>query len=175
MHVPQLTRLPLFFRSAPALSGVRGERCWLPPSTSPSWPTSWKWWTSRPTSWWRSLRSRQGRVRSTASTTSPSVPWTLFVVSEQKYTQCNKYVCERMKQPFLMWPGNCSVGETVFLLNENKNVSCKSLSLQKLRWERRFMPKIILTLSMSSPCTSELIELFLHHKDRDNDKSRLHQ
>lgn len=67
-------------QSALAQSGVNGEKCWLPPSTSPSWPTFWKWWTSRPASWCRSWTSRQGRVHSTVSTTSPSVPLTSYVV-----------------------------------------------------------------------------------------------
>lgn len=68
--------------SALAQNGVNGERCWLPPSTSLSWLTSWKWWMTRPASWCRSWRSRQGRLHSTASTMSPSAPSTSFVVGE---------------------------------------------------------------------------------------------
>lgn len=40
---------------------------------------------------------------------------------------------------------------------ENRILSYKSLFVQKLQWERRFMPKVIQIPSMSSLSTSELI------------------
>lgn len=92
---------PLFFQSALAQSGVNGGRCWLQPSTSLSWLTSWKWWMSRPASWWRSWRGRQGMVRSTVLATSLSVPLTSFVVGEINADVCPfVQACMRVRRCF---------------------------------------------------------------------------
>lgn len=104
---------------------------------------------SRPASWWRSWRSRQGRVRSTVSATSLSVPSTSFAVGE-----INAYVCLFVQASASV--SVCVLKKTVYFY-EKRILSYKSLFVQKLQWERRFMPKVIQIPSMSSLSTSELI------------------